>query len=92
MYCLFCDVPCIVVCICLLKNCHRVATQLQLNIIYHIPLGLISVCKGVVHKEFIPGGKTVSAEFYKGIMDLLLKRIQRVCPPAFCSRDFFVTR
>jgi hypothetical protein len=35
MWCLFCDVPCIVcVYICVLNNCHRVATQLQLNISY----------------------------------------------------------
>jgi hypothetical protein len=34
-----------------------------------IPLGLISISNGVVYKEFIPEGKTVSAEFYKGIMD-----------------------
>ena len=54
-----------------------------------IPLGLISVSNGVVHKEFTPEGKTVSAEFYKGIMYCLLKRIQRVHPPAFCSQHFF---
>jgi hypothetical protein len=30
------------------------------------------------------------AEFYKGVMDRLLKRIQRVRPTAFCSRDFFL--
>jgi hypothetical protein len=37
MYCLFCDVLCIVcVCICVLNYCHRVATQLQLNVSYHI--------------------------------------------------------
>ena len=43
MYCLFCDVLCIVcVCICVLNYCHRVATQLQLNISYHIiPLALL---------------------------------------------------
>jgi hypothetical protein len=29
-------------------------------------------------------------EFYKGVMDSLLKRIQRVRPAAFCSRDFFL--
>jgi hypothetical protein len=46
--------------------------------------------EGVVHKEFVPEGKTVNAEFYKGVMDHLLKRIQRVRPAAFCSRDFFV--
>ena len=35
MYCLFCVVLCIVcVCICVLYYCHRMATQLQLNI-YH---------------------------------------------------------
>jgi hypothetical protein len=43
-----------------------------------------------VHKEFLPEGKTVNAEFYKGVMDRLLKRIQRVRPVAFCSRDFFL--
>jgi len=38
-----------------------------------------------MHKEFIPEGKTVNAEFYKGVMDLLLKCIQGVCPAVFCS-------
>jgi hypothetical protein len=31
--------------------------------------------QGVVHKEFVPEGKTVNAEFYKGVMDHLLKGI-----------------
>jgi hypothetical protein len=31
--------------------------------------------QGVVPKEFIPEGKTVNAEFYKGVMDRLLKHI-----------------
>jgi hypothetical protein len=37
------------------------------------------------------GEKTVNAAFYeyKGIMDGLLKRIERVRPSASCSRDFF---
>jgi len=43
-----------------------------------------------VHKEFVPEGKTVNAEFYKGVMDRLLKRIQRVRSAGFCSRDFFL--
>jgi hypothetical protein len=43
-----------------------------------------------VHKEFIPEGKTVNAELCKGVMDGLLKRIQRVRPAEFCSRDFFL--
>jgi len=48
--------------------------------------------QGVVHKEFVPEGKKVNAEFYKGVMDRLLKRIHRVRPSAFCSRDFFFAR
>jgi histone-lysine N-methyltransferase SETMAR len=46
--------------------------------------------KGVVHKEFVPEGKRVNAEFYKGVMDSLLKGIKRVLPAAFCPRDFFL--
>jgi hypothetical protein len=46
--------------------------------------------QGVVHKEFVPEGKTVNAEFYKGVMDRLLKRIQSVRPAAFCSREYFL--
>jgi len=44
--------------------------------------------QGVVHKEFIPERKTVNAEFYKVVMDRLLKRIHRSRPTAFCSREF----
>ena len=37
MYCLFCVVLCIVrVYMCVLNFCHRVATQLHLNVSYHI--------------------------------------------------------
>ena len=43
-----------------------------------------------MHKEFVQEGKTVNAEFYKGVMDRLLKRIQRVRPAAFWSQDFFL--
>jgi hypothetical protein len=43
-----------------------------------------------VHKEFVPEGKTVNAEFYKGVMDRLLKCIHQVHPAAFCSQDFFL--
>jgi hypothetical protein len=43
-----------------------------------------------VNKEFVPERKTVNAEFYKEVMNRLLKRIQRVRPAAFCSRDFFL--
>jgi hypothetical protein len=44
--------------------------------------------QGIVHKEFIPEGKTVNAEFYTGVMDHFQKRIQWVCPAAVCSQDF----
>jgi hypothetical protein len=44
-----------------------------------------------VHKEFVPQGKAVNAEYYKGVMDRLLKRIQQVRPAAFCSQDFFLS-
>jgi hypothetical protein len=43
-----------------------------------------------VHKEFLPEGKTVNAESYKGVMDRFLNCIQRVRPAAFCSRDFLL--
>ena len=46
--------------------------------------------QGVVRKEFIPERKRVNAEFYKGVVNRLLKRIQQVRPAAFCSRDFFL--
>ena len=45
---------------------------------------------GKVHKEFVLEGKTVNAEFYKRVMDRLLKCIHRVRPAAFCFRDFFL--
>ena len=43
-----------------------------------------------MHTEFVPEGKTVNAECYKGVMDRLLKRIQWVRPAALCSRHFFL--
>jgi len=48
--------------------------------------------QSIVQKEFIPEEKTVNAEFYKGVIDRLLKHIQQVCPAAFCSRFFLVAR
>jgi len=44
----------------------------------------------VVHKEFVPKGKTVNTELYKGVMDCLLKHIQWVSPAVFYCRDFFL--
>jgi hypothetical protein len=45
--------------------------------------------QGVVNKEFVPEGKAVNAEIYKGVMDHLLKLIQRVRPAVYSSRNFF---
>ena len=42
-----------------------------------------------MHKEFVPEGKTVNAEFYKEVIKRLLKRIQRVRPAAFRPREYF---
>ena len=39
--------------------------------------------QGLVHKEFVPEGKRVNAESYKGVMDSILNRIVRVRPVAF---------
>ena len=43
-----------------------------------------------MHKEFVTEGKTVNTEFYKGVMDRLLKRIQLVCLAAFSCRNFLL--
>jgi histone-lysine N-methyltransferase SETMAR len=32
--------------------------------------------QGIVHKEFVPEGKTVKAEFYKGVMDCFIGFVQ----------------
>jgi hypothetical protein len=45
--------------------------------------------QGIAHKEFVPEGKIVNAEFYKAVMDCLLMHIQWVRPTAPWSRDFF---
>jgi len=39
--------------------------------------------QGEVHKEFVPEERTVNTEFYKGVTDRLLKRIQLGHPAAF---------
>ena len=34
--------------------------------------------RGIVHKEFVPPGQTVNHAFYKDVLELLRKRVQRV--------------
>jgi hypothetical protein len=43
-----------------------------------------------MHKEFTLQEKTVNADFYNGVMDCLLKRIQWVHPAEFRYQDFFL--
>jgi hypothetical protein len=46
--------------------------------------------QGLVHKKFVPEGKMVNPESYKGVTDRLWKCTQQVCPDAFCSRLFLL--
>ncbi len=36
--------------------------------------------RGMIHTEFVPPGQTVNVDFYKRVLDQLLKRIARVWP------------
>ena len=54
MFCLCCVVLCIVcVCMCVLNCCHRVAIQLQLNILYHILLKPTLMMEAKVYLETV---------------------------------------
>jgi len=46
--------------------------------------------QGIIHKEFVPPGRTVNAEFYKNVLDRLCKRIARVRPALWKDRSFFL--
>jgi histone-lysine N-methyltransferase SETMAR len=46
--------------------------------------------QGIVQKEFVQEGYTVNAEYYKGVSDRLISRIQRVLPVLYRIRDFFL--
>lgn len=46
--------------------------------------------QGIIHKEFLPPGSTVNAEFYKNVLDRLCKRIARVRPALWKDRSFFL--
>ena len=47
---------------------------------------------GVIHREFVPEGQRVNAEFYVGVLDRLLKRIRRVRTAKFQSSEWFLLR
>ena len=83
MYCLFCDVPCIVcVCKCVLNNCHQVATQLQLNISYIIYIYIyIYISYNLVPKLRMRGAKPLL--LIHGAMKLAVENRttgNRACP------------
>ena len=46
--------------------------------------------QGVIHKEFVPEGETIHAVYYKGVMERLLNRIQRVRPGMREYGDWFL--
>jgi len=46
--------------------------------------------EGVIHREFVPEGQKVNAEFYVGVLDRLLKRIWRVGTAKFQSSEWFL--
>ncbi len=45
--------------------------------------------RGLIHKEFVPTGQTVNANFYKYVLDRLIKRINRAHPDLRASGDWF---
>ncbi len=45
---------------------------------------------GLIHKEYVPTGQTVNANFYKDVLDRLIKRINRICPDYSASGNWFL--
>jgi len=43
-----------------------------------------------IHRQFVPEGHKVNAEFYVGVLDRLLKRIRRVRTAKFQSSEWFL--
>jgi len=46
--------------------------------------------QGIIHKEFVPEGETITAVYYKGIMERLLNRIQCVRQGMCESGDWLI--
>ncbi len=45
--------------------------------------------RGLIHKEFVPTGQTVNANFYKDVLDRLIKRINHIRPDFHVPGDWF---
>ena len=46
--------------------------------------------KGIVHKEFVPEGRSVNGEYYLGVLDRLWKRIVRVRSEYLAGKQLFL--
>jgi len=46
--------------------------------------------ESVLHREFVPEGQKVNAEFYVDVLDQLLKRIRQVRTAKFQSSEWFL--
>jgi len=46
--------------------------------------------EGVIHREFVPEGQKVNAEFYVDVLDRLLKRIRQVRMAKLQSSEWFL--
>ena len=46
--------------------------------------------EGAIHREFVPEGQKVNAEFCVGVLDRLLKKIRRVRTAKFQSSERFL--
>ena len=49
-----------------------------------------SDAEGVIHREFVPEGQKVNAEFYVSVLDRLLTRIRRVRTAKFQTNEWFL--
>ena len=50
----------------------------------------LSDAEGVIHRQFVPEGQKVNAEFYVGVFDRLMKRIRRIRTAEFQSNEWFL--
>ncbi len=49
-------------------------------------------CKGMVYRELVPQCVTINRQYYRGILNWLLKYVACVWPTRFCDHDFFILR
>ncbi len=46
--------------------------------------------RGLIHKEFVPTGQTVNANFYKDVLDRFIKRMNRIYSDLHVSGDWYL--